>query len=83
MTAKDYKEVAEGRAMRLSILAELLDTSVDDIADEILKLKGIKNRLKAEIYTLETKRKESFYPSKKRGILYKRVKYLRSFLNES
>lgn len=83
MTAKDYKEVAEARAMRLSILAELLDTSVDDIADEILKLKGIKNRIKAEIYTLETKRKESFYPSKKRGILYKRVKYLRSFLNES
>jgi len=79
----DYKQIAEGRAMRLSILAELLDTHVDDIADEILKLKGIKNRIKAEIYTLESKRKESFSPSKKRGILYKRVKYLRSFLNES
>jgi hypothetical protein len=78
----DYKEIADGRAMRLSILAELLDTHVDDIADEILKLKGIKNRIKAEIYTLESKRKESFYPSKKRGILYKRVKYLRSFLND-
>jgi len=79
---KDWETVAEGRGMRLSILAELLDTSVDDIADEILKLKGVRNRIKAEIYTLETKRKESFYPSKKRGILYKRVKYLRSFLNE-
>lgn len=80
---KDYKTMSDARAMRLSILAELLDTSVDDIADEILKLKGIKNRIKAEIYTLESKRKESFSPSKKRGILYKRVKYLRSFLNES
>ena len=79
----DYKTMADARAMRLSILAELLDTHVDDIADEILKLKGIKNRIKAEIYTLESKRKESFYPSKKRGILYKRVKYLRSFLNEN
>ena len=77
---KDYKTIADARAMRLSILAELLDTSVDDIADEILKLKGVKNRIKAEIYTLETKRKETFSPSKKRGILYKRVKYLRSFL---
>ncbi len=79
----DYKQIAEGRGMRLSILAELLDTHVDDIADEILKLKGVKNRIKAEIYTLESKRKESFSPSKKRGILYKRVKYLRSFLNEN
>jgi len=76
----DYKEVAEGRAMRLSILAELLDTHVDDIADEILKLRGVKDRIKAEVYRLDSKRKESFYPSKKRGILYKRVKYLRSFL---
>ncbi len=76
----DYKTIADGRAMRLSILAELLDTSVDDIADEILKLKGIKNRIKAEIYTLETKRKESAPPSKKRDVLYNRVKYLRSFL---
>ena len=79
---KDWETVAEGRAMRLSILAELLDTHVDDIADEILKLTGIKNRIKAEIYTLDSKRKESFYPSKKRGILYNRVKYLRSFLND-
>jgi len=76
----DYKTMAEGRAMRLSILAELLDTHVDDIADEILKLKGVKERINAEIYKLESKRKESFYPSKKRGILYNRVKYLRSFL---
>ena len=35
---KDWETVAEGRGMRLSILAELLDTHVDDIADEILKL---------------------------------------------
>lgn len=76
----DYKTMADGRAMRLSILAELLDTHVDDIADEILKLKGVKERINAEIYKLESKRKESFYPSKKRGILYNRVKYLRSFL---
>ena len=53
---------------------------VDDIADEILKLTRVRNRIKAEVYKLESKRKESFYPSKKRGILYKRVKYLRSFL---
>ena len=77
---KDWETVAEGRGMRLSILAELLDTHVDDIADEILKLTRVRNRIKAEVYKLESKRKESFYPSKKRGILYKRVKYLRSFL---
>ena len=80
---KDWETVAEGRGMRLSILAELLDTHVDDIADEILKLTKVRNSIKAEVYKLESKRKESFYPSKKRGILYKRVKYLRSFLNES
>ena len=80
---KDWETVAEGRGMRLSILAELLDTHVDDIADEILKLTKVRNRIKAEVYKLESKRKESFYPSKKRGILYKRVKYLRSFLNEN
>lgn len=77
---KDWETVAEGRGMRLSILAELLDTHVDDIADEILKLTKVRNGIKAEVYKLESKRKESFYPSKKRGILYKRVKYLRSFL---
>ena len=80
---KDWETVAEGRGMRLSILAELLDTHVDDVADEIVKLKRIQHKIKSEVYKLESKRKESFYPSKKRGILYKRVKYLRSFLNES
>ena len=80
--AKDWETVAEGRGMRLSILAELLDTHVDDVADEIVKLKRVQHKIKAEVYRLDSKRKESFYPSKKRGMLYKRAKYLRSFLND-
>lgn len=39
-------------------------------------------RIKEQIEDLETKRKKAFYPSKKRGIMYKRIKYLKRLLGE-
>ena len=57
------------------------DESMTKMYMECIDEHNIVDRLKEEIEKLETKRKTAFYPSKRRGVLYKRIKYLKRIMN--
>ena len=58
----------------------ILDEGRRDEINECLKLREL---VEEEIKYFEKQRKQAFYPSKKRGMLYKKIKWRQSLLDQS
>jgi len=59
------------------------ESIVEDDQKLIKSALKLQELVKERITEMDAKRKEAYYPSKKRGVLYKRIKVLQSLVTES